>query len=80
MTDLFTNKGHVPPCANSIVDLIAKCLTWLNNSNAIGKYKDFNELAIDFGIHGTTSFFPLSMMVNSLYKDEKFFKFVRSEK
>jgi hypothetical protein len=79
MTWSTIDKGHIPPCANNIAELTYKCFVWLNSTNAVGKYKDFSELATDFGKRGTYKFFPLSFMVESLSNDEKFNKFLRGE-
>lgn len=43
-------------------------------------YANAEALALDYGLHGTTAFFPLSQLVYDINEDERFRDHLRSMK
>lgn len=56
---------------------IEECFMWVRNQGK--QYSTHEDLALDFGVRGTRSFFPLSLLINEISKDVRFGKYVEQK-
>lgn len=57
---------------------VGECYLWLRDSGK--RYSNYDDMALDFGVNGTRSFFPLTLLAKELRRDGRFENFLEEWK
>ncbi len=69
-------NGHSSAGHQSIPVHVDTCLAWLKRARSNITYCNFETIVGDYGLHGTSRFFPFSKLTEAVKRDGRFDGFI----